>query len=80
MGFLDKVKTQASDLKDKAVDAVDKNSDKIHSGLDKAGDFVDKTTKGKFTGKINAAKSKAEAGLDKIEHKSDDVTPEPPQE
>ncbi|MBA2558669.1 MAG: antitoxin, partial [Propionibacteriales bacterium] len=37
MGFLDRVKDQASGLKDKAVDAASKNSDKITGGLDKAG-------------------------------------------
>lgn len=76
MGFLDKIKVQAADLKDKAVDAVDKNSDKIHGGLDKAGEFVDKKTKGKYTDKIATAKAKAEQGLDKLDKKNDDF-PEP---
>lgn len=78
MGFLDKLKGQASGLKDKAVDAVDKNSDKIHSGIEKAGDFVDKKTKGKYSDKIDTAKSKAEQGLDKLDgKKNDDFGDEP---
>jgi uncharacterized protein YjbJ (UPF0337 family) len=77
MGFLDKLKGQALDIKDKAADAVNKNSDKIHSGLDKAGEFVDTKTKGKYTDKIETAKEKAVDGLDKLDGKNDDFPDEP---
>jgi hypothetical protein len=74
MGFLDKLKGQAAELKTKAVDAVDKNSGKIHSGIDKAGEFVDKKTKGKYSDKIETAKAKAEQGLERLDGKKDDFT------
>jgi hypothetical protein len=77
MGFFDKLKGQASELKDKAVGTVNENSDKIHSGLNKAGEFVDKKTKGKYSDKIDTAKSKAEQGLDKLDGKKDDFPAEP---
>ena len=70
MGFLDKIKDQASGLKDKAVDTAAKNSDKITVGLDKAGDFVDKQTKGKYTDKIKTGKVKAKQGLEKLESRT----------
>lgn len=72
MGFMDKLKSQAADLKDKATHAVDKNSDTIQSGIDKAGEVVDKKTKGKYSGQIDTAKQKAEQGLDSLDGKKDD--------
>jgi hypothetical protein len=78
MGFLDKLKGQAEGIKDKAADAVDKHGDKIQGGLDKAGDFVDKQTKGKYTDKIETAKTKAADGLDKLDGKNDDIPDDPP--
>ncbi len=81
MGFLDKLKVQAKDLKDKAVDTASKNSDKITTGLDKAGDFVDKKTQGKYSDKIATGKAKAKEGLDKLEQQNGgpgDVPPPPP--
>jgi hypothetical protein len=77
MGFLDKVKVQAGDLLDKAVDTAAKNSDKITEGLDKAGDYVDKRTKGKYTDKIATGKVKAKQGLEKLESKNA-AKPAPP--
>jgi len=76
MGFFDKFKRQASDLKDKATDVVDENSDKIATGLDKAGDFVDDKTKGKYADQIETAKTKAQEGLDKLDGKDDDFPDE----
>jgi hypothetical protein len=80
MGFLDKLKDQASELKDKAVDTASKNSDKITSGLDKAAEFADKKTQGKYSDKIATGKAKAKQGLDKLEqkHAETDVPPPPP--
>jgi hypothetical protein len=76
MGILDRLKGQASGIKQKATEVVDKNSDKIHAGIDKAGDFVDKKTKGKYSEKIEKAKGAAEKGLDKLDNKSDDFPAE----
>jgi hypothetical protein len=70
MGFLDK-------FKKKATEAVDKHGDTIASGLDKAGAFVDKKTGGKHHDKIEAAKSKAESALEKLDGKDDDIDNEP---
>jgi hypothetical protein len=79
MGFLDKLKVQASGLKEKAVDTATKNSDKIATGLDKAGDFVDKKTQGKYADKIATGKAKAKEGLDKLETtQSGTAAPPPP--
>jgi hypothetical protein len=79
MGILDRLKGQASGIKQKATEVVDKNSDKIESGINKAGDFVDKRTKGKYTDKIEKAKGAAEKGLDKLDGKHDDfVDPQQP--
>jgi hypothetical protein len=79
MGILDRLKGQASGIKQKATEVVDKNSDKIESGINKAGDFVDKRTKGKYTDKIDKAKGAAEKGLDKLDGKKDDfVDPQQP--
>jgi hypothetical protein len=80
MGILDRLKGQASGLKQKATETVDKNSDKIHAGIDKAGDFVDKRTKGKYSDKIDKAKGAAEKGLEKLDGKNDDFSPETSQE
>lgn len=81
MGFLDKIKDQASVLKDKAVDTAVKNSDKITAGLDKAGELVDKKTKGKYTHHIETSKVKAKQGLEKLDTSTPPqpgTTPPPP--
>lgn len=72
MGFLDKLKGQASGLKDKAVEAVGQNSDKIHGGLDKAGEMLDKQTKGKYSDKIQTGTAKAKEGITKLDKKNTD--------
>ncbi len=80
MGFLDKIKEQASVLKDKAVDTAVKNSDKITAGLDKAGELADKKTKGKYTHHIETSKVKAKQGLEKLDTSTPPQTgtPAPP--
>ena len=71
MGFLDK-------LKSKATQAVDKHGDKISGGLDKAGEFVDKKTGGKHHGTIDKATSTTEDMLDKLDGKNDDIPDDRP--
>lgn len=66
MGFLDKFKGQADELKDKAVDLAKNNSDKIDAGLDKAADLANKATKGKYEGQIDSAAEKAKDAADKL--------------
>jgi hypothetical protein len=80
VGFLDKLKDKAKEVKEKAVETVDEHSPQIKGGISKAGDFVDKKTKGKYADKIAKGTRQAEAAVDKI--KADDphadVTPTPP--
>ena len=66
MGFLDK-------LKSKATEAVDKHGDQIAGGLDKAAGMVDKRTKGKYSDKIKTGNQKAKDALDKLDNKNDDI-------
>jgi antitoxin protein of toxin-antitoxin system len=66
MGFLDK-------LKSKATETVDKHGGKITQGLDKAGELVDKKTGGKHHDKIEKGKSSAKDALDKLDGKNDDI-------
>ena len=71
MGFLDK-------LRSKATEAVDKHGDKISGGLDKAGEFVDKKTGGKHHDRIERAKSTTGDALDKLDGKNDDIPDDRP--
>ena len=66
MGFLDK-------LKSKATEAVDKHGDQIAGGLDKAAGMADKKTKGKYRDKIATGNQKAKDALDKLDAKNDDI-------
>ena len=58
MGFLDKLKKQAST-------AAGKHGDKIVGGIDKAGDAVNKATKNKYEHQVGKAKSVAKDGVHK---------------
>ena len=58
MGFLDKLKKQATT-------AADKHGDKIVVGIDKAGNAVNKATKNKYADKVTKAASKAKQGVNK---------------
>ena len=66
MGFLDK-------LKSKATEVVDKHGDQISGGLDKAAGMVDAKTKGKYSDKIATGNKKAKDALDKLDAKNDDI-------
>lgn len=67
MGFLDKLKLKATEVKEKAVGAVDEHGPQIKDGIEKAGTFVDKKTKGKYSDKIAKGTKKAEDAVDKID-------------
>jgi hypothetical protein len=71
MGFLDKLKLKATEVKEKAVEAVDEHGPQIKGGIEKAGTFVDKKTKGKYSDKIAKGTQKAEAAIDKIDKDGD---------
>lgn len=66
MGFLDKLKSKAPELKDKAAELAKTQNDKIDQGIDKAADLADKATKGKYSGKIDNAAGKAKDAADKL--------------
>jgi MT0933-like antitoxin protein len=70
MGFLDKLKKQASD-------AVDKHGGQIAKGIDKAADLANSQTKGKHSGQIDKGASAAKSALDKLDGKNDDIADEP---
>lgn len=59
MGFLDKFKGRAEDVKKKASDLAAEHEDKVDSGIDKAADLANKATKGKYDDKIESAADKA---------------------
>ncbi|GAA0209925.1 MULTISPECIES: antitoxin [unclassified Aeromicrobium] len=66
MGFLDKLKKNAPELKAKAAELAKTQNDKIDQGIDKAAGLADKATKGKYTGKIDGAAGKAKDAADKL--------------
>lgn len=66
MGILDKAKAALGGAKEKAADLAHDHGDKITGAIDKAGDLVDKTTKGKYAGKIDAAQAKAKDAVVKL--------------
>jgi hypothetical protein len=78
MGFLDKLKSKASEVKEKAVEVVDERGPQIKGGIEKAGDFVDKKTKGKYSDKIAKGTKKAEEAIDKIDKDADTPTADQP--
>lgn len=66
MGFLDKLKKKAPELKNQAADLAASHNDKIDQGIDKAADLASKTTKGKYDDKIDSAADKAKDAADKL--------------
>lgn len=66
MGFFDRFKKQAGEVKDKAADVAASQNDKIDAGIDKAADLANKATKGKFDDKIDNAADKAKDAADKL--------------
>lgn len=66
MGFLDKFKKKAPELRERAADLAARHNDNIDAGIDKAADAANKATKGKYAGKLDAAADKAQEGVDKL--------------
>jgi len=66
MGFLDKLKKRAPELKAKAADLAASQNDKIDQGIDKAAGLASKATKGKYDAKIDGAAEKAKDAADKL--------------
>lgn len=59
MGFLDDVKKQAEELKERASDFVGQHGEKIAEGIDKVASKIDSGTQGKYTEKIHSSAEKA---------------------
>jgi hypothetical protein len=66
MGFLDKLRKKAPELREQAANLAATHNDKIDAGIDKAADLADKATKGKYDGQIDAAADKAKDAADKL--------------
>lgn len=59
MGFLDDVKKQAEELKERASDFVGQHGDKISEGIDRVASKLDNGTQGKYSEKIQSSAAKA---------------------
>lgn len=66
MGFLDKLKKKAPELKERAADLAASQNAKIDQGIDKAAGLASKATKGKYDDKIDGAAGKAKDAADKL--------------
>jgi hypothetical protein len=77
MGFLDKLKIKANEVKEKAVGAVDEHGPQIKGGIEKAGSMIDKKTKGKYSDKIAKGTQKAGEAVEGV-RKPATGQPEPP--
>ncbi|MEV0641686.1 antitoxin [Streptomyces sp. NPDC050619] len=69
MRLLDNVKAKLSPAKDKVSGLAQQHGDKVQHGLDKAAKVVDKTTKGRYSGKIQTGTGKAKGAMDRLAHK-----------
>jgi hypothetical protein len=66
MGFLDDMKKQAEELKDRASDFVGQHGDKITDGLDKVASKLDNGTQGKYSEKIQTGAEKAKEAVQRF--------------
>lgn len=66
MGFLDKFKGRAEEVKKKASGLAAEHGDKIDQGIDKAADMASKATKGKYDDKIDGAAGKAKNAVEDL--------------
>ncbi len=63
MGFLDDVKKQAEELKDRATEFVGQHGEKITEGLDRVAGKLDSGTQGKYSDKIQSGAAKAKEAV-----------------
>lgn len=66
MGFLDKLKGTMNQAKAKATEVAEERGPQIKEGIGKAGAFVDKKTKGKYSGQIHKGEEQAEKAVDQL--------------
>ncbi|MFJ6557842.1 antitoxin [Streptomyces luteogriseus] len=71
MGFMDNVKAKLGPAKGKVSDLAQRHEGKIHHGLDKAAQAVDKTTKGKYSDRIQSGTGRAKGAMGRLTHHGD---------
>ncbi|MEU9229190.1 antitoxin [Streptomyces massasporeus] len=75
MGLMDNVKAKLGPAKGKVSDLAQRHEGKIHHGLDKAAQAVDKTTKGKYSDRIQSGTGRAKGAMGRLTH-HDDTSPD----
>ncbi|MGW6542956.1 antitoxin [Streptomyces massasporeus] len=68
MGLMDNVKAKLGPAKGKVSDLAHRHGGKIHHGLDKAAQAVDKTTKGKYSDRIQSGAGRAKSAMGRLTH------------
>ncbi|MFG3275306.1 MULTISPECIES: antitoxin [Streptomyces] len=71
MGLMDDVKAKLGPAKGKVSDLAQRHEGKIHHGLDKAAQAVDKTTKGKYSDRIQSGTGRAKGAMGRLAHHGD---------
>ncbi|MEV5107014.1 antitoxin [Streptomyces massasporeus] len=71
MGLMDNVKAKLGPAKGKVSDLAQRHEGKIHHGLDKAAQAVDKTTKGKYSDRIQSGTGRAKGAMGRFTHHGD---------
>ncbi|MFD7245742.1 antitoxin [Streptomyces massasporeus] len=71
MGLMDNVKAKLGPAKDKVSDFAQRHEGKVHHGLDKAAQAVDKTTKGKYSDRIQSGTGRAKGAMGRLTHHGD---------
>ncbi|MFJ3511519.1 antitoxin [Streptomyces luteogriseus] len=71
MGLMDNVKAKLGPAKGKVSDLAQRHEGKIHHGLDKAAQAVDKTTKGKYSDRIQSGTGRAKGAMGRLTHHGD---------
>ncbi|SMQ19403.1 MT0933-like antitoxin protein [Streptomyces sp. Ag82_O1-12] len=75
MGLMDDVKAKLGPARGKVSDLAQRHEGKIHHGLDKAAQAVDKTTKGKYSDRIQSGTGRAKDAMGRLTH-HDDTRPD----
>ncbi|MFJ7336668.1 antitoxin [Streptomyces sp. NPDC101116] len=68
---MDNVKAKLGPAKDKVSDLAQRHEGKIHHGLDRAAHAVDKTTKGKYSDRIQSGTGRAKGAMGRLTHHGD---------
>ncbi|MFF7771384.1 antitoxin [Streptomyces massasporeus] len=71
MGLVENVKAKLGPAKGKVSDLAQRHEGKIHHGLDKAAQAVDKTTKGKYSDRIQSGTGRAKGAMGRLTHHGD---------